>query len=272
MKRVLKKQNEKKASCSEFYRILLKVNNFNEVKIKTIFLAILTLGFIFTSCEDDDLHLVPSDKITTEEISVSAFNKLDVSNMFQVSVTFSDEEESVLVESNENLHAVIELTQQGDKLYIDLSDNTTISGSPILKVYIKTATLNEVEAEGAAVVTFHNKLIASSLELELEGASIFNGMLELDELYVDILGASVLNLTGNSNVFDIDAEGASVVTGFGFSTNDLISNLNGASNISLTVNETLNVTASGASNVYYKGSVVIESQNLSDTSEITKVD
>ncbi|HSH19449.1 MAG TPA: DUF2807 domain-containing protein, partial [Draconibacterium sp.] len=65
---------------------------------------------------------------------------------------------------------------------------------------------------------------------------------------------------------------ASEMTGFDFACNNLKANLSGGSNISLTINQKLDVTASGASNVYYKGSGVIEKQNLKDASKIVKVD
>jgi len=240
--------------------------------MKTILTTILALALVLTSCDDDDLIIIPSGNITTEEISVTNFNKLDVSNMFEVQVTFSETEESVVVEANENLHEVIEVHEQNGTLYIDLQKNISISGTPVLNVFIKTASLIEVAAEGAAIVTFQNKLVGTRLELELEGASVFNGELELDELYGDLVGASIINISGSSDLFEIDAEGASIMTGFGFETNDFETNLNGASNVTVTVNETLDVTASGASSVVYKGNGEIVHQNISDSSEIIKVD
>ena len=62
------------------------------------------------------------------------------------------------------------------------------------------------------------------------------------------------------------------MTSYDFETNHLIANLEGASNVYMTVQQQLDVTASGASNLYYMGSGVIGVQNLSDASHITKVD
>ncbi len=59
---------------------------------------------------------------------------------------------------------------------------------------------------------------------------------------------------------------------FNFNTDNLDAYLYGASEVSVTVNQKLDVTASGASNVYYKGSGVVEHQNLSDSSKIEKMD
>lgn len=242
------------------------------MKTKVILAAILSLGILFTSCNDDDLHLVPSDKITSKTISVSGISQLDVSDLFNVQVTFSETEESVVVESNENIHQIINIKQDGETLNIGLDENSTISGTPVLNVYIKTASIEKVQAAGASKIEFKNPLLGSILEIDLEGACLFTGEIQVDELFSNLLGASVMNISGEANVFEIDGEGASKMTGFEFTCDDLKAVLYGASDISLTVNEKLDVTASGASNVYYKGNGVIEKQNLSDTSKITKLD
>jgi len=242
------------------------------MKTKVILLAILGLGFIFTSCEKDDFNVVPSAKVTTTSFSASNISQLDVSDVFNVYVSFSATEESVQVEANENLHSLIEMSQSGNKLIIGLQKNTSISGAPVLNVYIKTATLSTVKAEGAASVEFENLLKASKLDLEITGAAKVSGNIEVNDLVANLLGASILNVYGNSDSFDIDAEGASEMTGFDFVTKNLKASLSGGSNISLTINQKLDVTASGASNVYYKGSGAIEKQNLKDASKIVKMD
>lgn len=272
MKQALKKQNKNEIQGSELYQIPMKTRNFNELKTKTILFAFLVLGLFFTSCDDDDLYLVPSNKITTIEVPASGFNQLNVSDMFKVYVTFSEDEESVLVESNENVHPSIDIKTQGDQLQIGLYKNTKFSGTPVLNVYIKTKSIDRIMAMGASYIEYQNPLESNSFEINLEGACIFKGHLEVDEMDAIITGASTLDLTGNSKELNIRAEGASLMTGFNFETENLNASVYGASNITLTVNQKLNVTASGASNVLYKGNGTIEYQKLSDVSKIVHVD
>lgn len=59
---------------------------------------------------------------------------------------------------------------------------------------------------------------------------------------------------------------------YGFEVNKLIADLTGASNAYITVVESMDITASGASNVHYKGEAVIISQELSGGSNIIKED
>jgi hypothetical protein len=242
------------------------------MKTKVILLAILSLGFIFTSCQKDEFDVVPSTKVTTTNFSASGVSQLDVSDVFNVYVSFSETEESVQVEASENIQHLIEMSQSGNKLIVGIRKNSRISGAPVLNVYIKTATLSKVIAEGAAFVEFENLLETSQLDLEITGAAEVSGTIEVDDLVAKLLGAAKLDISGNSNSFDIDAEGASEMTGFDFACNTLKTDLTGGSNISLVVNQKLDVKASGASNVRYKGSGVINNQDLKDASQIIKMD
>ena len=132
--------------------------------------------------------------------------------------------------------------------------------------------MNQITADGAANVEFQNQLTGNYLDMELTGASTFRGSVSVDELVANLDGAGKMEISGSSNSFDINADGASEMSDFDFATNTLNANLDGGCNISLTVNQKLNVKATGASNVYYKGNGVIESQNLSGASKIVKMD
>jgi hypothetical protein len=242
------------------------------MKTKALLAAILAIGVLFTSCEKDHFDVIPSSKVTTTDFSASGVSQLAISDIFNVYVSFSETEESVWVEANENIHHLIELHQSGDQLIIGLQNNSKISGLPVLNVYVKTASLKQVSAEGAARVEFQNQLIANYLELELTGASSFKGSVMLNELVADLEGAGKMEISGSSGYSEIDAEGAAEITDFGFSTNTLDANLAAGSTVSVTVNKKLNVYASGGSSVYYKGDGTIHYQHLSGGSKIIRMD
>ncbi|MGQ8337079.1 head GIN domain-containing protein [Sunxiuqinia sp. A32] len=238
------------------------------MKTNVVLIAILVLGSIFTSCEKEDLFVSPSTEVTFEQVPVSSISKLEVEDVFQVYVSFSETEESVVVEASKNLHSVIEVEQRGETLVVGLDENVQISGDPVLNIYVTTSTIDKVVVSGACTVDFENPLVTNTLDIQITGASKLTGVIDVESLHAKLYGASILELSGTSNSFDIDAEGASKMTGFDFETNSLNADLMGGSDISLSVNQKLNIIASGASKVYYKGNSVIESQNLSDASEI----
>ncbi len=240
--------------------------------IKAILGVLVALLVVFTSCEKDDLNIVASEKVTTTNFPAINISQLDISDVFNVYVSFSETEESVLVEANENIHHLIEMSQSGNSLIVGLDKNTNISGALVLNIYIKTATLTMVKAKRTSLIEFEDLLQTSRLDLEITDAAKVSGSIEVDDLVAKLIGAAKLDISGNSNSFDIDAAGASEMTGFDFATNNLKANLNGSCNISLTIHQKLNVTASGTSNIYYKGNSIIEKQYLKDDSKIVKMD
>jgi len=242
------------------------------MKTKTILLALFALSLVFTSCDKDE-DVTPSTNVTTVTKTISGYTGLDVSDPFMVYVTFSDAEEKIQIEANANLQQYITCEKQNDRLVISIDDNVDISGgNTVLKVYITTKQLDAFYGTGASSFQLQNELSGNNLLIELTGASFFTGTVDVNQLNSELTGASGLSLAGNSNSFNIDATGASNMTNYDFVTNYFTADLEGASNVYLTIQQELDVTATGASNVYCKGNGVIVNQNLSGGSQIIKMD
>ena len=242
------------------------------MKTKSILIALLSLSILFTSCQKND-DVTPSNHVTTVSKNIDGYSQLNVSDPFKVYVTFSETEESIQVEANANLHQYIHVERQGDQLVIEMEDNVTIhSGKTVLNVYITTNRLDAFYAAGATTIKLQNELNVTNLTVDLTGASSFSGTLHVNQLNADITGASNLFLEGSAQSFDLEATGASNMTDYGFETNTLKADLEGASNAYLTVQQKMEVFARGASNVYYKGEGVVQSQKLVGGSHIMKMD
>lgn len=242
------------------------------MKIKSTLILLFAMSIVFTSCKKDEYYVTPSGYVTTENKPITDFNEVEVSNAFNVYITFSESEESVSVEADNNLQSYIYVIQIGNRLVVTLDDKIKlIRGQATLNVYITLKELKEIDGIGATNFYFQNDMIGNSLDVALDGACTLNGMLTLNELVVKITGSSNLFITGQANYFNIDALGACKMEGYDFETNILEADLEGASSMSLTVNEKMDIKAKGASNIYYKGNAIIESQNLSGGSYIVKV-
>jgi hypothetical protein len=96
------------------------------------------------------------------------------------------------------------------------------------------------------------------------------GNLQAVNVVADLSGASVMNISGSADIFEIEASGASVCKDYGFEVKKLEAQISGASNMSITVEDEINIEASGASSLKYKGNATIKSQNLSGASSIRK--
>jgi len=241
--------------------------------MKTNVFALLLAGMslMLFSCDINDNHVVPSSKVTTQQFTMSDFDMIDASSAFSVYVTFSDTEESIEIEANDNLHQHIEVKKVNNVLEIGFENNFHVTGSARLNAYVKTKHVSGYMASGASRFIVEDPIIDNEVSVYLSGASNFSGVIEANKLFADLSGASVMYVEGVSNSMDIRATGASVIKDYGFETKILKADLSGASNAQMTVLEEIDIEASGASNLKYKGNAVIAYQDLSGASSIKKV-
>jgi hypothetical protein len=240
------------------------------MKTKSILAVLFAVGVLFTSCKKND-DVTPSNNVTTVNKAITGYSQLNVSDPFKVYVTFSDTEESIQIEANQNLQQYITCEKKNNQLVIDLDDKIDIKGTSTLNVYITTKQLDAFDAAGATTIQLQNELNAGNVSIKLSGACTFSGTMFVNELNADITGASNLNISGTSASVELDADGASNMKDYGFETNNFTCNLIGGCDAYLTVQQNLKVKAKGACNIYYKGTGTVSSQDLTGGSSIQKM-
>ena len=241
------------------------------MKTNVFSLILVSINLFVFSCDVLDKDLVPEGKVTTTNATYSDYTMIDASSAFTVYVTFSDTEESIEIEANDNLHQYIEVKKENDILKIGLDRNINVRGSATLNAYITTKHVSDYSASGASRFFVENTISSDETNIYLSGASTFTGELDLNRLNTDLSGASLLNIEGKADTFVATGSGASMVKDYGFETNILIAELSGASKMYVTVGEGIDIEASGASILYYKGTAAIDHQNLSGASSVKKV-
>jgi hypothetical protein len=224
------------------------------------------------SCEKKNNQVIPSNNITIEFRDITGYTELGVNDAFEVEVNFTDTPKPVEIIANENLHQYIEIVKSSDKLLIGLQNNMSISGASTLKVVLSTGYLTGYTINDASLVQLVDTLLAGQVTLNLTGASHLNGPMIVQGLSANLQDASLLNIAGETVDFNLTASGASNISGYSFSCQDLDADLSDASLAELTVNGKINIKASGASILRYKGDGTIESQDLRNASEVIKID
>ena len=215
----------------------------------------------------------PSKTITVEERYVTGFTGIDVSTAFTVDITFSQTEDKIEVESNANIHPYIVTDNVGGTLIIKIRNGINIRGNTTLKVHITTTTpLEYLGASDAVRIILLNDLDTDDLTISASDASEISGTVYANTVQVFIDDASSLDLDGTTDVLTADISDASSMGHYDFVVNEANMTLSDASNASLTVNDIINLNASDASIFRYKGTALINNLNLSDASQILKMD
>ena len=104
----------------------------------------------------------------------------------------------------------------------------------------------------------------------MSGASDFKGAVDVTNLSLVLSGASDAKISGTAVSIKIESSGASDVKGYDLIAENCTVKASGASDVNITVNKEMNVTASGASDIFYKGNCVIKEIRSSGASTVAK--
>jgi hypothetical protein len=196
----------------------------------------------------------------TQDREVAGFKGLNVSGGFAVEVTQGNQE-SLRIEAEENLLPNIRTEVRGGVLHIYNKDGITTSKG--MKAYITMRELNSVNISGGVKVTGKSSFRTDALKLNMSGASKVTMDVNTKELEADMSGASKIELTGKADVLDMDMSGASKVEAADFQAKRVKVEASGASKIKVYATEELDINASGATVVHYKGSPSISAETSS---------
>jgi hypothetical protein len=199
------------------------------------------------------------------------FHAISVSSAFDVYLT-QDKEEKVAVSASEAKYLeYIKVEVKNGVLEVGWDHKGKWNnGNKKLKAYISFKSIDKLKASGACNVTIVGILKADDLLVDLSGASDLKGKVDTKKLAFDISGASDSKISGVAVSLDIDASGASKFKGFDLTTDYCKVTASGASDIKITVNKELSATASGASDIDYKGAGVIRDIKTSGASSISR--
>lgn len=234
-------------------------------KVNVFIGLILALGFL-NSCDHDTIRA--SGEVTSLDYSITSYSELKVSDAFNTYVTFSETETSVRIEANDNLHDKVIVKKEGSTLVIRLEKYTSVRGNATMNAYIMTNDISTFGISGASRLTLENEWVVSEGRIDLSGASEFTGEVNAERLNLDATGASSLDLFGDVVWLNGQLKGSSSIQDYDLSVENLKIELSGASEAFFTVNETIDVTASGASFLNYKGNATVNNKILSGSSEV----
>lgn len=221
---------------------------------------------LFSSC--DHQVITALDEVTTVEYAFSDYQRLEISGDFEVYVRFSETEESIAITANDNLHRKIDVFKSGNTLKIGLENKVTLRGNPTLRAFITTKNITDFEVYGDSSVDVEDFIIADNASITVHGDSHFIGEMDVERLQVDLRGDSTANLFGYAENVNARLSGHSTLRDYDLQVADLVIDLTGDSQASLSISGTIDVEASGDSVLNYQGNATIVHQHLTGDSKV----
>ncbi len=186
---------------------------------------------------------------------VPSFTGIKVSGGIDVYLSQSENYSLAVSAADQENVANIKTEVKNDVLLITYSDGNSRrnSSNKKLRAYISFKTLESIEGSGACDFYINNSLTGNSLLVKLSGACDIKGPVKLTNLSIELTGASTVKLSGTAQNLKIDASGASDIKNYDLTTENCIAKLSGASDVRITVTNSITASASGASTLFYHG-------------------
>ncbi|MFN7538819.1 MAG: head GIN domain-containing protein [Bacteroidota bacterium] len=218
------------------------------------FLLSVALGLSTLVQAQQTIHTVKD--ANAEKRKVGSFTSIQVDGGIDVYITQGSETGVAVSASSEEYREAIVTEVRGNTLYVAFKYKYSWHNrmaNPKAKAYVSVDKLESVNVSGACDLVVAGVLKSDDLKVVLSGASNLKGELQLNNSQFSLTGASDCRLTGKAERIKVQASGASSFKGYDLNASEADINASGASDVQMSISNSITVEASGASSVHYKG-------------------
>lgn len=212
-----------------------------------LWLAVAVLPAAIFACSAPERG---NGRIVVRERKVTGFDQVEIRGNYELAFQKSDEEK-IMVETDENLQDLIELSVGDRKLSIRNVEPLISRENIRITVYYNA--LKGISSTGSSVVSSDGMIASDEFKLSFEGAGSINLELEVEQLEVDMPGAGLVKLTGYANKQEIKIDGAGHLNAANLITNETKIELNGLGGADINVSKKLEARLNGVGSIRYKG-------------------
>ncbi len=236
--------------------------------MKKIVLLLAVSCFAFITNAQNDIVV---DANASVRNLTGQFDAIKVSGGIDLYLSQSDNVAIAVSASNENFKEGIKTVIEDGTLKIFYKgENSWRKKDGKLRVYVSFKDIKKLEASGACDVLVTGIINTTTLAIQMSGACDFAGKVKTDVLKLNLSGASDAKISGTAGTAVIESSGASDVKAYDLVTDICKVNVSGASDVFITVNNELTASATGASDIKYKGNALIKEMKSSGASSVSK--
>jgi len=186
--------------------------------------------------------------------NVSSFSAIKVADGIDVYLSQSNEDAVAVSASDIKYRDDIKTEVRNGVLNIYYDNNSfRFNSNRKLRAYVSFKTLESIEGSGASDFIVNGNFSGNSIKIKLGGACDMKGIVNFTNAELSLNGASTMKISGKIQNLKVEASGASDIKNYDLVVDNCIAQLSGASDVKITVNQSISVKASGASIFEYKG-------------------
>jgi hypothetical protein len=201
-----------------------------------------------------------SGKIVTKEISVSSFDQLSVSGVFNVLLTQGNKEE-VRIEADDNLQDLFEVKNDGSKLNIGMKKDINFDGEVKLKVYVTFKKLKSMDLKTVGNISSEANLNFDDLDISNKSVGSVDLKMTAQTLNVDNKSVGNVKLNGKAQSAVIKNKGVGSVQAGDFVVEKMNIENNGVGSATVNATKEIIVKDSFLGKVTNKGSAPMKKLN-----------
>ncbi|HLZ88670.1 MAG TPA: head GIN domain-containing protein [Puia sp.] len=234
---------------------------------------VLALPLLLASCQEFMGKRVHGNgNIRTEDRPVNDFKNVEVGGAAKVMVSQGDHS-SVKLEGDENLLQYMEVTQEGDKIYIREKRGFHLLPTHDLRVYVTAPVFNSIDASGACDILGQTKISnPENLEMHVSGAGDIKMEIDAPRVRAEVTGSGSIYLKGQTKDVDLDLTGAGHAHCYELLSENTKVDISGAGSAEVYASVKLDAQVSGAGDVNYKGNATTVNQHVSGAGSVHKAD
>ena len=227
-------------------KTLLKMSKFS--------LLLLITAITFESC--NIFGVSGSGNLVTNEITLSEFNKIDLTIDADIEFIKSDIQKVEIV-AQQNIFDLIKTNVRSEKWTIDFDKNVT--DYETITIYIYVSEIISIVLSGTGYIYTNNTFSADEVEFSIPGSGDIDFLFDAEDTKISISGSGNIYLEGGTINQDITFSGSGKYSGFRFFSSESEISIPGSGDCEVYVHDKLFVDIGGSGNVYYIGDPTINS-------------
>ena len=251
-------------------RVFAKNNRTSRtMKIVVLVALIGILAVTAASCKWTIGVVRGSGDIESEEREVSGFNEIEFTGIGNLIIEQGDEE-SLVVEADDNIVGLIETKVRGDELYIGLRRGVNVVPTSKVKFYLTVKELDRIDLSGVGDIDC-DEFETDDLKFNISGSGDIDFKIIADNIETNVSGLGDINLSGKVDSHRIQISGSGKYDAEELESKDCEVEISGLGSATVNASDNLDIEINGAGNVYYKGDPHV-SQHVSGLGRIKSLD
>jgi hypothetical protein len=236
--------------------------------MKKVTFLTLVLALSLSSCYFDGWGsgISGNGDVMEESRDVDGFTGVEVSTGIDVYLTQGSSFE-VVVEADENLQEVILTELKGNNLVVR-TDHVNIRSAKAKKVHITLPELTELKISSAGDCLGQTTFHCEDLRISISSAGDLTLEVEADRIDLDISSSGDARLSGSVEVFDANLSSAGDLHAFDLVAAKVDVTVSSAGDARVHATEEIDMSASSAGSIYYRGDARVVRSNSSSAGSI----